>query len=86
MSKPLSSGDQAHDFNLQPGNVVGFGVSLRLFAFDGTFTDSDFPTCGDTCPGSFADIGIAPVPEPPSLLLASGLSAVAMVGRRYWRK
>jgi hypothetical protein len=63
-SQPLNSGDDAHDFSLSPGDVVGFRLHIR---FSGPtlehFADTAFPPflpdCTD-CANHFGDIFITP--------------------------
>lgn len=41
--RPLDSADDAHDFNLQTGDIVGWTLFLRLFV-DSVIVDTGFPT------------------------------------------
>jgi hypothetical protein len=41
VSKALDSADDAHDFSLRPGDVVGFWLMLRVFSPD--FADTTYP-------------------------------------------
>ena len=62
ISHPLDSADDAHDFSLGAGDIVGFTLRLRLFSLDpacnfgfNCLADTDFPTF----PSLFGDIEIA---------------------------
>jgi hypothetical protein len=56
-SKPLNSGDRAHDFALRPGDTVGWWLMLVVFFADsGVETFLPGPCLG--CPTDFGDITI----------------------------
>lgn len=42
ISHPLNSQDDLHDFNLAPGDIVGFRHELRMFSID-SYADTYFP-------------------------------------------
>lgn len=46
ISHPLDSLDDAHDFSLAGGDIVGFGGSINLFSVDTTCTPNEL---GDVC-------------------------------------
>lgn len=56
--RPLDSADDAHDFSLQAGDIVGWNLSLRLFV-DSGIVDTSFPTPG-SAQGLYGDIIILP--------------------------
>jgi hypothetical protein len=56
ISHPLNSTDDAHDFSLNPGDVVGFNLFLRVFVGSG-FADTSFPACA-SCINLYGDIVI----------------------------
>ena len=73
ISHPLNSPDDAHDFSLGAGDIVGFTLGLRLFSLDpacnfgfNCLADTDFPTF-PSLPGFFGDIEIAS-PATPTLI------------------
>ncbi len=58
VSCPLDSADDAHDFSLQVGDIVGWTLSLRLF-IDSVSVDTGFPT-SSLSQGLYGDIIILP--------------------------
>jgi PKD domain-containing protein len=60
-SRPLNNADDAHDFSLQPGDTIGWELSLRLFV-NTMIVDTLFPTSCFSCATLFADIRIQPAP------------------------
>jgi hypothetical protein len=74
VSKPLDSADDAHDFSLRPGDVVGFWMSLSVFT-PTEHVDTAYPFFVPSAPG-MADLRIVgPTPQdttPPTI--ASSIS------------
>lgn len=62
ISKPLDSPDDAHDFSLRGGDIVGFWLDLVVFTPD--FFETTYPFFGPT-PSLMADLRIVGATPPP---------------------
>ena len=77
---PLDSADDANDFSLGAGDIVGFNLHVVMI-------DSSYPTASTYFPGSpgvpatWGDIHIVPTPAA-SLLFGTGLAGLFGVARR----
>ena len=74
-SHPLNSADNAHDFSLTPGSVVGFSLFIRMIDAASRLADTYFPTVCIACHNLFGDIVIVPstktpLPTPPTAAVA----------------
>jgi hypothetical protein len=79
---PTDSADNAHDFSLSGGSVIGFSVAVRLFAaspgacnfgpscYADTFLPVGIPDHGAT--SGYGNLVIAPDTTPPALSIAGG--------------
>jgi hypothetical protein len=56
---PLNSADDANDFSLSSGDIVGFTLSVRILPTGGEIFDTAYPTVCVSCPDLFGDIVIA---------------------------
>ncbi len=68
ISHPLNSPDDAHDFSLGAGDIVGFTLGLRLFSLDtacnfgsNCIADTDFPS-SPSSPALYGGIEVASSP------------------------
>lgn len=63
ISKPLDSADDAHDFSLHAGDIVGFWLDLVVFT-PTEFLETAYPTFGPS-PSLMADLRIVGATPPP---------------------
>ena len=63
ISKPLDNADNAHDFSLRAGDVVGFWLDLVVFT-PTEFLETTYPTFGPS-PSLMADLRIVGATPPP---------------------